>query len=159
MLCNIVNQTFVYLMPICSHFLFMIPTRVSKSGAVISAGSPLSKRERILSSSVLISLIGRSRVTTICLLFWKMVLKVLKNSSCVCSFPADENEYRRSAVHPHCGICCGNRQSCRVQLSLLQSLYKLIGKILSPYVFDFFIGKVFLYFVLYGKHKMGLSDS
>ena len=45
------------------------------------------------------------------------------------------------------------------QLALLQSLYKLIGKILSPYVFDFFIGKIFLYFILYGKHKMGLSDS
>ncbi len=62
--------------------------RVSRSGAVRSAISPHSKRERSRSSRVRIALGGRSEDSTICLPSSWIVLNVWKNSSCVRSLSA-----------------------------------------------------------------------
>ena len=62
--------------------------RVSRSGAVRSAIRPHSKRLRRRSSSVVISLGGRSDERTICLPSSWMALNVWKNSSCVRSLSA-----------------------------------------------------------------------
>ena len=57
--------------------------RVSMSGGWMSVIRPHWKREHRRSSSLAISLGGRSELMTICLFALCSVLKVLKNSSCV----------------------------------------------------------------------------
>ena len=52
-----------------------MPTLVSKSGGVMSANKPLSKRDLILLSKVFNSLGGLSSVTTMCLLFPNQTLR------------------------------------------------------------------------------------
>ena len=69
-----------------SAFFLSMAILVSKSGGCISAISPPSKRLLSLSSSVFISLGGRSLDMIICLLASCRALKVWKNSSCVRSF-------------------------------------------------------------------------
>ena len=64
--------------------------RVSRSGGWTSVIRPHSKRLRSRSSSASSRLGGRSEVITICLLALCSVLKVWKNSSCVCFLPSQE---------------------------------------------------------------------
>jgi len=80
--------SFVREMFFSNAFFFKIATRVSVSGGCMSAISPHWKRDRILSSSLLISLGLVSLVTTICFFNSKRELKVWKNSSWVLSLPA-----------------------------------------------------------------------
>ena len=68
-------------------FLRRIAIRVSRSGGWTSVSRPISNRLRIRSSKPLSSLGGTSLVMTTCLLALCRVLKVWKNSSCVCTLP------------------------------------------------------------------------
>ena len=68
-------------------FLRRIAMRVSRSGGWTSVIRPHSKRLRIRSSKPDSCLGGRSEVITTCLLALCSVLKVWKNSSCVCTLP------------------------------------------------------------------------
>jgi hypothetical protein len=71
--------------PSCTAFLRRIAMRVSSSGGWTSVISPHSNRLRSRSSSVTSCFGARSLEITICLLALWRVLKVWKNSSCVCS--------------------------------------------------------------------------
>ena len=68
-------------------FLRRIAMRVSRSGGCTSVIRPHSNRDRMRSSNADSCLGGRSEVITICLLALCRVLKVWKNSSCVCTLP------------------------------------------------------------------------
>ena len=72
-------------MPSFWHLSESMARRVSKSGLEMSATTPDLKRERILSSRAEISSGGRSEVITICFSFKYSSLKVLKNSTWVCT--------------------------------------------------------------------------
>ena len=74
--------------PSWTAFFRRIAMRVSSSGGWTSVISPHSNRLRSRSSSVTSCLGGRSLEMTICLLALWSVLKVWKNSSCVCSLPS-----------------------------------------------------------------------
>src|SRR5437660_1366230 len=74
--------------PLSPSLEWRIASRVSKSGGWMSAMRPHTNLERNRSSSVGISLGGRSDEMTICLLISCSALKVWKNSSLVRSLPA-----------------------------------------------------------------------